>query len=66
LILRLAFSHCGARLMQASCDERNLASEGVMKKCGMQRFHEVEGPGRRCYRLTRSQWLNRLKNKPSR
>jgi len=60
LILQLAFAHCGARLMQASCDERNLASEGVMKKCGMQRFQEREVAGRRYYRLTRSQWFNRL------
>ena len=58
LILQLAFAHCGARLMQASCDERNLASEGVMKKCGMQRFQEIEASGRRCYRITKSQWFN--------
>lgn len=60
LILQLAFAHCGAMLMQASCDEGNLASEGVMKKCGMQRVREREVSGRRYYRLTRSQWFNGL------
>jgi RimJ/RimL family protein N-acetyltransferase len=60
LILQLAFGHCGALVMRASCDERNLASEGVMKKCGMQRLKHLEQPGRRSYGIARAQWLRGL------
>jgi len=37
LVLDLAFGKLDARVMRASCDERNSASERVMQRCGMQR-----------------------------
>ena len=58
LVLQLAFAHCGALAMHASCDARNLASERVMQKCGMQRDKQMETHGRRFYRIIRSQWFN--------
>jgi RimJ/RimL family protein N-acetyltransferase len=56
LVLRLAFDHCGAQLMCASCNEQNAASEGVMRKCGMHRDIPAEKTGRRVYRIARSEW----------
>ena len=35
--------------MTASCDARNVASERVMRKLGMQRDEGRETPGRRAY-----------------
>ena len=55
LVLQLAF-RCGARSMRASCDERNVASERVMQKCGLRRDAGSERPGRRHYRLTQAEW----------
>ena len=55
-LLDFAFGDLGATGMRASCDERNLASERVMKRCGMQREPASETPGRRAYRITRGEW----------
>ena len=55
-VLALAFGPCGARTMRASCDARNIASERVMQKCGMQLDPQAVTPGRRAYRITRDQW----------
>lgn len=57
LVLQLAFTHCGAEAMRASCDARNAASERVMQKCGMRRDTSLENPGRLRYVISRAQWL---------
>jgi ribosomal-protein-alanine N-acetyltransferase len=57
LVLQLAFAFCGALWMRAACDERNVASEGVMQKCGMRRDKAMEKAGRRFYRISRSEWF---------
>ena len=57
LVLALAFGQCGARTMRASCDERNIASERVMQKCGMQADPLAIRPGRRAYRISRDEWV---------
>jgi RimJ/RimL family protein N-acetyltransferase len=56
LVLALAFGELGATVMRASCDARNVASERVMQKCGMQRERGCELLGRRAYRIFSSEW----------
>lgn len=56
LVLGFAFRELGATVMRASCDQRNSASERVMKRCGMQREPNCELPGRRAYRILRDEW----------
>jgi RimJ/RimL family protein N-acetyltransferase len=58
-ILRCAFEDLNATQMQASCDERNLASERVMRNCGMRRDPGHERLGRRLYSLSRMEWVRR-------
>jgi RimJ/RimL family protein N-acetyltransferase len=60
LLLDFAFGKLGAIAMRASCDARNLASERVMQKCGMQRELVCEFVGRRAYRITREEWNRRI------
>jgi len=59
LVLDLAFGKLDARVMRASCDERNSASERAMQRCGMQREPSGEALGRRAYRISREEWSAR-------
>jgi len=56
LVLELAFDRMEAEAVWASCDERNTASEKLMKRCGMLRNISKETEGRRLYQITKSQW----------
>jgi [ribosomal protein S5]-alanine N-acetyltransferase len=53
MLLAFAFDVCGATSMTASCDARNVASERVMQKLGMQRDEGRETPDRRAYVVKR-------------
>jgi RimJ/RimL family protein N-acetyltransferase len=59
LVLDLAFGKLDARVMRASCDERNSASERAMQRCGMQREPSGEALSRRAYRISREEWSAR-------
>ena len=56
LVLALAFGELGATVMRASCDAHNVASEKVMRKCGMQRERDRELPGHRAYKILSREW----------
>ena len=56
LVLKYAFEIESADVMRASCDSRNVASERVMQKCGLE---PIEGPGpgtRKIYQIDRARW----------
>jgi len=58
LVVSFAFATLGAGAVTAACDYRNLASERVMQKCGLERDRAMSQARTRVSTLTKSRWLS--------
>ncbi len=57
LVIEFAFATLGANAVRAACDPRNTASEGVMRKCGLEPDPGVNRTHQLVRSIARSRWL---------
>jgi ribosomal-protein-alanine N-acetyltransferase len=56
LVIDFAFETLGANAVRAECDPRNAASEGVMRKCGLEPDPDVSSSRQLTRSIARARW----------